>query len=122
MKPQTKYGLMVAAGIVFIICISRFKPSRPSQKHQLLLHQVQQLYQASRQDSQILLALVHITSAVAKLEVLATLATPSDIRRSSGVDVDKLATTLLDYQSKVLAGFHQQAPGVALPPGLDLVI
>lgn len=119
-------GLGVAATFLALIVLSKVasnkvvrgsdtQPSRRTiDKYRRILEQAKHWALSSRQDSEILLALVHITLAVGKVQTLSTLLTNTEAQTLLQVDLEKLLRSLQDYQAKVLAGFQEAAPGVAL--------
>ena len=113
-----KYSIAVAFAVLFLILLSRLTTPSCSLTDKVCeqqMYQIKNLYQASKQDSQILMALVHITTASAKLQMLNSLMTNSEAQKRLGVDLVELNSSILKYQNTVLRGFEELAPEVALP-------
>ena len=132
MDASSKYALLVAAVFAGLIVLSRFKgraafasssttlDRATLAKYRAILDQVKHWSLASKQDSEILLALVHITTALAKAHALSGLITNTSAEKNLDVNLDKLIATLTAYQQKVLDGFRDAAPDIALAQPVDL--
>ena len=129
MSTDTKYACIVAAVIVVCIVLSKstFKPKTVSvldssmqRNLNLVVENIKQNLITAKQDSNILLALIHINTAVAKASMLAELVTPTEAEKYLNIKLDVLLLMLKEYQLKVLNGFHTQAPDIALPTDIDL--
>jgi hypothetical protein len=129
MDGNVKCALIVAGVIAFILAMSAFSGrifstginKETLKKCQDLLKDIKHTYGMSKQDSEILLALVHITSSVAKCQVLSSFLTNTEAKQHLNVDLESLYTTVQNYQNTVLRGFEDMAPAVALPrnSGID---
>jgi hypothetical protein len=119
---EQTFVIGIIAIAVVVLCIASSSSSsarsnvRSSTEHTLLLEdvleQIKQWVLASKQDSQILLSLLHINTALSQLSILHQLVGTSTFM---GTDLDVLKVYISTQQRRVLDKFHEQAPNIALP-------
>ena len=124
MDSGVKYSLVVAVILLILIFLSKGMGNRSSplsrdmqDKYKKLVEQIDHWYLMAKKDSSILLALIHINAALSKVNTLSTLLDPSDILKYTNVDLPDLKKRILTYHDKVIRGFEEEAPNVALSPG-----
>jgi predicted RND superfamily exporter protein len=123
MDGPVKYAMVVAAVISLLLIMSKFSArvfctgtdKKTLNKCEHLVKEIKHLYSTSKQDSQILLALVHITSAVTKCQLLTLFVTNVEAKQYLNVDLESLCSSVQKYQQTVLKGFEDMAPAIALP-------
>jgi hypothetical protein len=124
MDTEVKYALVVAGIIVVLVILSKFTFRRtcsdfPEERHQnkkqyqKLVDEAKHWHETAKQDSNILMALVHATTALSKLNTLSGLSTV--VKASK--EIDGLKRKIQAYHNKVIAGFEDAAPEIALPVG-----
>ena len=118
---DVKYALIVAGVITALILLSMaIKPAQAMRpmvdKMKRQTAQARHLLDTSRQDRNIVLALVHATAALCKLQTVRRLFDqPGEAQQHLGVDLDSMITEATNYHQRVLDGFSRQKG--QLPPG-----
>lgn len=126
MDRRGKYSLIIACILSFIIILTRIVPTRnlqsklDFQNYDKVMKQAQNLHLAATQDTNILMALLHINTALSKLDTIEQLSSVNDLARECKVDYSSLRTTIDTYHDKVLQGFETQAPQLALKRSYDI--
>ena len=121
-------SIVVGATLCVLVVLSFYLSSpRPKPNHDMcekydkLVEQAQHWYAMSKQDTNIIAALVHVTAAMSKMNTLYTFLSSSEISHSvQHPDPDGLKRNIHLYQQKVLAGFMEMAPSIALPSDMML--
>jgi len=122
MDSGVKYALVIAGIILALIVLSKFtfKPRSAgpnADQCRKLVDESKHWHATAQQDSNIVMALVHITTALAKMNTLFGIVSPADAMRLTHVDVEMLKKKIQAYHNKVIAGFEEAAPHLALPAG-----
>uniref|UniRef100_A0A6C0BMC3 Transmembrane protein n=1 Tax=viral metagenome TaxID=1070528 RepID=A0A6C0BMC3_9ZZZZ len=121
MEPDSKFALIIMVVLSVLIVLSRVIPSRNMQNkmdfhnYDRIMKNVQNLHTAAKQDTNILMALLHINTALSKLDTIESLSSAQEITRNCKMDFMALKALIEEYHEKVLRGFESEAPRIALP-------
>ena len=122
-----KQMLFVALAILGLFLLSKFRcgdghDGQVADKYKQIADQAKYWYAASKQDSNILMALVHVNTALVKLHTLGMMLTSTEANRQLQTDTQVLYQVVKEYQQKVLEGFREHAPSIAFPSGTAIDI
>jgi len=122
MDSKSRNAIIVTVSIVIIIILTRFTiPKRNNaavqSKFSTLVEQAKHWHFVAQQDQNILMALVHINTALCKLHTLQTLLPTAELNRYCDGNFQQLQLQIQNYHQKVLQGFEEAAPQIALPSG-----
>jgi len=121
MDSLSKISIWVMVVISALILLARLIPTRSFQSkmdfhnYDRIMKQVQNLHTAAKQDTNILMALLHINTALSKLDTIEGLSSAQDIARNCKTDFVALKGLIEEYHDRVLRGFEREAPRIALP-------
>ena len=102
-----KQMLFVALAILGLFLLSKFRcgdghDGQVADKYKQIADQAKYWYAASKQDSNILMALVHVNTALVKLHTLGMMLTSTEANRQLQTDTQVLYQVVKEYQQKVL--------------------
>jgi hypothetical protein len=112
-------------GIIILLCIfsiwtdaQKKFPKQVVTQLEKSKRQALQLYQMSVQDSNPLIALIHVNYALAYLHTVRAYGTPEEINKLLSVNVQEMIEVLEDVQQKAILTISQKCPSVKTDSGL----
>ena len=129
MNADLKYALIVFGVIIFLLLLTKLpglKNKRPENvslaQFQIIVSDVKKLYNLAKQDSNLLLAVLHTTSALSKLSAIQQLDTSRQLSKKLDVDFENLRMEISKLQQNKLHDINLMCPGLALDYELDWTI
>lgn len=114
-------------GIIIVLCIfsiwtdaQRKFPKQVVTQLEKSKRQALQLYQMSVQDSNPLIALIHVNYALAYLHTIRAYGTPEEITNLLSMNVQETIEVLEDVQQKAIATISQKCPNIKTDSGLTI--
>lgn len=127
LSSQVKCALCIALGVLFVllfVCFRKQKPTlvkKTSDTHcQQLVRQTLHWWQMSKDEKNVVLALVYVTVALSKVNSLTSLFGTLKVNEVVDVDLKELRAELDAYHRKVLKGVFKVAPHVPSSSMVDL--
>jgi hypothetical protein len=126
MQEEIKYVIIVGFFIILFICVSKAsswggKKSETVNITQLqrVVTDVKRLWNLAKQDRNLLLAVLHTTSALSKLAALQLLDSSGKLTKKLDVDFEELRSSIQSLQQEKLHEINTLCPGLALDHELD---
>lgn len=123
MNAQTTWAIVTAVILAVLLIVAKYFGNKTlntstdcgEENLKQLVDQANGWLTAARQDSSVLLALLHVTTALAKINTAIDFE-PNVEKLSKNVEVDvaKLRKEIKAYHAKVMNGVKTQAPNIAL--------
>lgn len=126
MDDSTKYALIVLAVIILFILLSKVSTWHARKAESVSVAQLQnvmtdvkRLWNLAKQDRNLLLAVLHTTSALSKLAALQQLDSSGKLPKKLDVDFEELRSSIQKLQQEKLHEINTLCPGLALDHELD---
>ena len=129
MDADLKYALIVFAAIIFLLLLTKvpgLKNKRPESvslaQFQIIVSDVKKLWNLAKQDKNLLLSVMHSTSALSKLSAIQQLDTSRQLAKKLDLDFEALRIEIQKLQQNKLHEINSMCPGLALDYELDWTI
>jgi hypothetical protein len=126
MDPGLKYALIVFAVIVGILLLTKIPGLRAKKAETISIAQfqniagdVKRLWSLAKQDRNLLLSVMHTTSALSKLSALQQLDSSRQLAKKLDLDFEGLRISIQKLQQDKLHEINTMCPGLALDHELD---
>ncbi len=127
LSSQVKCALGVAVFVCVLLLFVSFRKQKPtfvnktSDTHcQQLVRQTLHWWQMSKEEKNVVVALVYVSVALSKVNSLTTLFGTLKVNEAVDVDLKELRAEIQAYHQKVLTGVFQVAPEISSSPMVDL--
>ena len=129
MDADLKYALIVFGVIVFFLLLTKLpslKNKRPENvslaQFQGIISDIKKLYNLAKQDRNVLLAVMHTTSALSKLSAIQQLDSSRQLAKKLDLDFENLRIEIQKLQQNKLHEINTMFPRLALDYELDWTI
>lgn len=129
MEAQLKYALIVFGVLVFLILLSKIPSIKnkraeniPVAQFQALVSEVKKLWNLGKQDKNLLLSVMHTTSALSKLSTIQQLDASRQLAKKLDLDFEALRLEIQKLQQNKLHEINTMCPGLALDYELDWTV
>jgi hypothetical protein len=113
-----KLSIMVLAGLVTLCLFSSWSdshkkfPKQVVQQMEKAKRQATQLYQMSIQDSNPMIALIHVNYALAYLHTIRSYGSPEQVNKLLAMNVQEMIDVIEDIQQKAIQTISQKCPAL----------